>query len=158
MSDRHAHVLPFGAGILDDGQTRFRFWAPAQETVSVAVECGPIVPMARSPDGWFEATAVCPAGTRYRYRLADGTMVPDPASRAQAPDVHDASIVQTDAFRWKHTEWQGRPWTEVVLYEVHAGAAGGFRSLRDDLPRLKDLGVTAIELMPVNDFPGARNW
>jgi malto-oligosyltrehalose trehalohydrolase len=85
-------------------------------------------------------------------------MVPDPASRCQAPDVHDASIVQGDAFRWKHPDWRGRPWTEVVLYEVHVGVGGGFRGVRDDLPRLKDLGVTAIELMPLNDFPGQRNW
>ena len=85
-------------------------------------------------------------------------MVPDPASKGQAPDVHDASVVQTAAFQWKYPDWRGRPWTEVVLYEVHAGVAGGFRGVRDDLPRLKELGVTAIELMPVNDFPGKRNW
>src|SRR3954466_5984378 len=114
--------------------------------------------MQRSSDGWFEATATVPDGTRYRYRLSDGTSVPHPASRCQAPDVHDASVVQTASYPWKHVGWQGRPWTEVVLYEVHVGAAGGFRGVRDDLPRLQALGVTAIELMPVNDFPGQRNW
>jgi maltooligosyltrehalose trehalohydrolase len=148
----------FGAKRLADGAVRFRLWAPAQETVSVAIEPGDLLPMRRSSDGWFEATAMVPDHTRYRYRLSDGSMVPDPASKGQAEDVHDPSIVQTSAFPWKHPDWRGRPWTEVVLYEVHVGAAGGFRGVRDDLPRLKELGVTAIELMPVNDFPGGRNW
>jgi maltooligosyltrehalose trehalohydrolase len=148
----------FGTKRLDDGSVRFRLWAPGQETVSVAIESGGLLPMCRSTDGWFEAIAVVPDGTRYRFRLSDGLMVPDPASRAQAPDVHDASIVRTAPFAWKHPDWLGRPWIETVFYEVHVGAAGGFRSLRDDLPRLKTLGVTAIELMPINDFPGKRNW
>jgi maltooligosyltrehalose trehalohydrolase len=148
----------FGARRLEDGSVKFRLWAPAQETVSVAIESGDLLPMRRSADGWFEARASVPDGTRYRYRLADGLLVPDPASTAQAPDVHDASVVRTGAFVWKHPDWRGRPWTEVVVYEVHAGVAGGFRRIRDDLPRLQALGVTAIELMPVNDFPGKRNW
>jgi maltooligosyltrehalose trehalohydrolase len=159
MSDRHARVLPFGAGILDDGQTRFRFWAPAQETVSVAVEGGPIVPMARSPEGWFEAIAQCPAGTRYRYRLADGTLVPDPASRAQATDVHDPSVViDPTAYGWRNTSWRGRPWRDTVLYELHAGVFGGFRGVIKELATLAALGITAVELMPINDFPGRHNW
>ncbi len=148
----------FGPRREADGTVRFRLWAPAQETVSVAIESGELLPMRRSADGWFEATASVPDGTRYRYRLASGLMVPDPASRCQDPDVHDASVVETGAFRWRHPDWLGRPWTETVLYEVHAGAAGGFNGVRDDLPRLKGLGVTAVELMPVNDFPGKRNW
>jgi malto-oligosyltrehalose trehalohydrolase len=114
--------------------------------------------MQRTSDGWFHATASLPDGTTYRFRLADGVMVPDPASRGQSGDVHDASIVDTGAFPWRHTDWLGRPWTEAIIYEVHAGTAGGFRGIQDDLPRLKSLGVTAIELMPVNDFPGRRNW
>ncbi len=85
-------------------------------------------------------------------------MVPDPASRAQAGDVDGPSVVCSDTFAWQHPDWKGRPWTETVLYEVHAGTAGGFRGIRNDLPRLKQLGITAIELMPVNDFPGKRNW
>jgi maltooligosyltrehalose trehalohydrolase len=148
----------FGATRLDDGSVKFRLWAPAQESVWVAIESRELLPMRRRPDGWFEATADVADGTRYRYRLADGLMVPDPASRRQAPDVHDSSVVETGTFVWKHADWRGRPWTETVLYEVHAGAAGGFRGVREDLPRLKELGVTAIELMPVNDFPGQRNW
>jgi maltooligosyltrehalose trehalohydrolase len=158
MTDPLDSACDFGAKRLPGGEVRFRLWAPAQETVSVALEAGQLLPMRRSANGWFEASAAAEDGTRYRYRLAGGAMVPDPASKVQAPDVHDASVVQTSVFPWKHPDWRGRPWTEVVLYEVHAGAAGGFRALREDLPRLKELGVTAIELMPVNDFPGARNW
>lgn len=148
----------FGAKRLTDGTVRFRLWAPAQQTVSVAIEPGDVVPMRRSADGWFEATASVPDGTRYRYRLADGSLVPDPASTEQAQDVHDASVVGSETFVWKHPDWRGRPWTEVVLYEVHVGAAGGFVGVRNDLLRLKALGVTAIELMPIADFPGKRNW
>jgi maltooligosyltrehalose trehalohydrolase len=148
----------FGAKRQEDGSVRFRLWAPGQETVAVAIEGGELLAMRRSADGWFVASAPVPDGTLYRYRLSDGSMVPDPASTGQAVDVHDASIVQTGAYKWKHSDWQGRPWTEAVIYEVHAGLAGGFRGIREDLPRLKELGVTAIELMPVNDFPGKRNW
>jgi maltooligosyltrehalose trehalohydrolase len=148
----------FGAKRLEDGLIRFRLWAPAQETVSVALESGDLLPMQRSTDGWFEATAPVPDGTQYRYRLSDGQMVPDPASAQQAPDVHDASVVRTAPFAWKHPDWFGRPWTETVLYEVHPGTAGGFQGIRNDLPRLKELGITAVELMPVNDFPGGHNW
>ena len=148
----------FGARRVDDGRVRFRLWAPAQQTVSVALEPGDLIPMQRSNDGWFETTAAVLDGTCYRYRLSDGQMVPDPASRSQPRGVHEASEVKIAPFAWKHQDWRGRRWTETVLYEVHAGTAGGFRGVRDDLPRLKALGVTAIELMPVNAFPGERNW
>lgn len=151
--------MKFGAELLDGGGTRFRLWAPAQEGVSVALENGPVIAMARSPDGWFAAVADCPAGTRYRYRLSDGTLVPDPASRAQANDVSDASVViDPNGYVWRNAGWRGRPWRETVLYELHAGILGGFREVARDFPRLAALGITAIELMPVNDFPGRRNW
>ncbi len=154
-----AGELPFGATHLPDGQTRFRLWAPSQEAVAVAFDDAKLLPMQRAPDGWFEAVAVCPPGTRYRYRLSDGLLVPDPASRFQPDDVHGPSqVVDQHAYRWRNAEWQGRPWHETVVYELHAGVFGGFAGVAQHLPRLRDLGVTAVELMPVNDFPGRRNW
>jgi maltooligosyltrehalose trehalohydrolase len=159
MSDRFARNPPYGANLSPNGHAHFRLWAPAQETVSVALEGAPLLPMERSPDGWFEATVPCAAGARYRYRLADGTLVPDPASRAQAGDVHGPSVViDPRAYAWRNPDWLGRPWRETVLYELHVGTCGGFAGVAKRLPRLKELGITAIELMPINDFPGRRNW
>jgi len=159
MSNSFAADLRFGAQPLPDGRTAFRLWAPGQNAVSLVVEGGPTAAMTTSGDGWFEAIASCNAGSRYRYRLADGMLVPDPASRAQAADVHDASVViDPHAYTWRNSDWQGRPWRETVLYELHVGVLGGFRGVAKDLPRLAALGVTAVELMPINDFPGQRNW
>jgi maltooligosyltrehalose trehalohydrolase len=155
----YAGELSFGATHLPDGQTRFRLWAPSQNAVAVAFDDATLLPMQRSPDGWHEAMALCPPGTRYRYRLSDGRLVPDPASRFQPDDVHGPSqVVNPRAYRWRNAEWRGRPWHETVVYELHAGVLGGFAGVAKHLPRLRDLGVTAVELMPVNDFPGRRNW
>jgi malto-oligosyltrehalose trehalohydrolase len=154
-----ARALPFGATLLADGRTRFRLWAPAQMRVSVEIERGATFAMGRLADGWFEGEAECGAGTKYRYRLQDGLAVPDPAARAQASDVHDPSLViDPRAYQWRNTEWRGRPWEEAVLYELHAGLFGGFAGVQRELGRLAALGITAIELMPINDFPGQRNW
>ncbi len=154
-----ARDLSFGARLIAPDRTRFRLWAPSQQQVAVDIEGQAAVPMARSAEGWFEAEARCGAEARYRYRLDDGLAVPDPAARAQAVDVHDPSlVVDPRAYRWRHPEWRGRPWAETVLYELHAGLLGGFAGVRAALPELARLGVTAVELMPVNDFPGKRNW
>ncbi len=150
--------LSFGAQLIGPGQTRFTLFAPAQDAVSLEIDGQGFFPMHRTRDGTFEMSFACPAGTRYRYRLADGLPVPDPASRAQAMDVHDWSVVvDPTGYEWR-TPWLGRPWQSTVLYELHAGLLGGFRGVEMELPRLAALGVTAIELMPVNDFPGRRNW
>jgi maltooligosyltrehalose trehalohydrolase len=154
-----ARELPFGAALLATDRTRLRLWAPACRQVEVEIEGQRALPMQRDAEGWFEAEANCGAGTRYRYRLDGGLAVPDPASRAQGPDVHDPSIVvDPRAYRWRHPEWRGRPWPQTVLYELHVGALDGFAGVQARLPALAELGVTAVELMPVNDFPGRRNW
>jgi malto-oligosyltrehalose trehalohydrolase len=159
MSNKFSRELPFGATILDDGRVRFRLWAPGQTAVEAVLEGGGTTPMQRTADGWFEAIMRCDPGTRYRYRLADGSLVPDPASRAQADDIHGPSVVvDPGAYQWRNPGWTGRPWHETVLYEVHPGLLGGFSGVARELPRLAELGVTAIELMPINDFPGRRNW
>jgi len=155
----YAHPLPFGATLLPDGQTRFRLWAPSSETVSLELDGQAPLPMQAASGGWHELAVAAPPGTRYRYRLKDGLAVPDPASRLQAPDVHDPSVVVDPAvYDWRYIHWQGRPWHEAVVYEVHAGVMGGFSGIRQRLPELRRLGVTAIEIMPIADFPGGRNW
>lgn len=159
MKTKFARDLPFGASLLPSGATRFRFWAPAQKSVCVEVDGAPPIPMNSVDGGWFEAEAACGAGTSYRYRLENGVSVPDPASRAQAEDVHGPSIVVDPLrYHWRHAGWKGRPWDETVLYELHAGAFGGFAGVQAALPALAELGITAVELMPINDFPGWRNW
>jgi maltooligosyltrehalose trehalohydrolase len=145
--------------MLDAQHTRFALWAPDAFYVSVELENGKSIAMLPQADGWFETEVKCPAGTRYRYNI-DGEMdVPDPASRAQASDVHGWSLVVDPlAYTWRHANWQGRPWHEAVIYEVHVGAMGGYAEVEKHLPRLAELGVTAIELMPLAQFPGERNW
>ena len=113
--------LPFGATLLGADRARFRLWAPVRESVSVEID-GKSWPMQRRPGGWFEAEVACGAGAQYRYRLGPDLAVPDPASRAQADDIHGPSlVVDPRAYRWRHPEWRGRPWHEAVLYELHAG-------------------------------------
>jgi maltooligosyltrehalose trehalohydrolase len=159
MTAAFVRPLPFGATLIGDGRTRFRLWGPAQRAVAVDVEGRGPVPMTRSDDGWFTVETECGAGARYRYRLNDGLLVPDPAARAQADDVHGPSVVvDPTAYRWRNTGWRGRPWQEAVIYELHAGVFGGFRGVERELARLAALGITAVELMPVAAFPGRRNW
>ncbi|NML31573.1 malto-oligosyltrehalose trehalohydrolase [Paraburkholderia antibiotica] len=162
----HAHCLPFSAQLLGASggkpRTRFRFWAPSCQRVQVALENGPahgVHDMTPTGNGWFEASVDSGAGTLYRFRLDDGQLVPDPASRFQPQDVHGPSeVIDPRAYRWEHTDWHGRPWEETVLYELHVGALGGYAGVQQRLPALAALGVTAIELMPLNDFPGRHNW
>jgi isoamylase len=151
--------LPFGATLLEKNRTRFRLWAPQQAQMSVEIGERERIPMQRREGGWFEVAAACGAGASYRYVLDSGLRVPDPAARAQARDVHDASVViDPRAYHWRCSDWRGRPWPEAVLYELHAGLCGGFAGVACELDRLSELGITAIELMPINDFPGERNW
>jgi malto-oligosyltrehalose trehalohydrolase len=152
--------MPFGAKPLGEGRTRFRLWAPDVETVSIECDTGHTSTMRALDDGWFECICPAEAGTGYRFRVNQSLAVPDPASRRQrGGDVHGYSVV-TDPldYEWRHTEWQGRPWRETVLYELHVGALGGFHGVEMVLPHLASLGVTAVELMPIAQFPGQRNW
>ena len=152
-------ALTFGATVLDANRTRFRLWAPALREVGLEIEGRPALAMMARGDGWFEIEAACGPGARYCYRLPNGLAVPDPASRAQADDVHGPSlVVDPDRYLWRNTGWRGRPWRDCVLYELHAGLFGGFDGVKAALPRLAELGVTAVELMPVSDFSGTRNW
>lgn len=166
---RFHYRLPFGAEYLGQGRTRFRLWAPQAKTAAVELAGqGPgyrRVPMQAGPDddGWFEVETDCEAHSQYRYALmsqTDGELhVQDPASRCQAGDVHaDSVVIDASAYAWQTPDWRGRPWHETVLYELHVGALGGFAGVMQRLPELAELGVTAVELMPVAEFPGAYNW
>lgn len=149
----------FGATARGDGQTCFRIWAPTPPDLRLLIDGAEPIAMQDDGDGWRVATATAAAGARYQYQLPDGLTIPDPAARAQAADVHGASVVVgPDSYCWRNTAWRGRPFHEAVIYELHAGALGGFNGIREKLPELQALGITAIELMPVADFPGARNW
>lgn len=160
MNGRFVHAMPYGARPLSDGSTRFRLWAPDLESVTLECEDGHAAVMRALDDGWFEC--ICPrgAGCAYRFRLGDDLAVPDPASRQQQHgDVHGYSVVvDPAAYPWRNDSWQGRPWHETVLYELHVGALGGFAGVQAMLPHLAELGVTAVELMPIAEFAGSRNW
>ena len=160
---RRVHRMPFGAETLSSGGTRFRLWAPAVPAVTLCLDGGPAHTMIPIGGGWFEVTAAeARPGSRYRFRLPDGVLVPDPASRHQPEDVHGPSeVVDPEAFDWTDAGWRGRPFEEAVFYELHVGAfapAGTFDGVATQLDRLARLGVTAIELMPLAEMPGRRGW
>jgi maltooligosyltrehalose trehalohydrolase len=163
---KRRHNMPFGAEYRDDGTVRFRLWALAARQVELCLAASNSaagLSLARSDDGWFElVTDAAKPGTRYRFRIDGGQYVPDPASRFQPEDVHGPSeVIDPTTFDWKGAPWRGRRWEEAVIYELHVGAftpAGTFSAVRERLDYLADLGITAIELMPVADFPGRRNW
>lgn len=160
-----SHRMPFGAEVEPDGRVRFRIWSPAAREVTLYLEgARPSSPaLAPTHDGWFEITTDQAAvGSKYSFEIDGGTKVADPASRFQPADVHGPSeIVNPAAFDWTDSEWHGRPWEDAVIYELHVGTftpEGTFRSVEAKLEYLRELGVTAIELMPLADFPGSRNW
>jgi malto-oligosyltrehalose trehalohydrolase len=163
---KRRHRMPFGAQAGDHGTTRFRLWAPGARNVEIELGTGGAVSrhgMSAEPDGWHEIVIPdSPAGTRYCYRVEGGLKVPDPASRCNPDDVHAPSmVVDPETFEWSDAAWQGRPWEEAVIYELHVGTLtpeGTFAAVIGKLDHLTSLGVTALEIMPVADFPGRRNW
>ena len=149
----------FGAIPISQSRARFALWAPGCDKVTLELEGQAPIAMQRDQAGTFTVKAECRPGARYKFRVSDDLAVPDPVSRLQAGDVHDASVVvDAKEFAWRHPDWRGRPWHEAVILELHPGAAGGFKGIKADLPRLQALGVTAVELMPIADFPGRHNW
>jgi maltooligosyltrehalose trehalohydrolase len=165
MTTRY-HRMPFGAELAGKGSVRFRLWAPAARRIELCLAQGGaerLVDMPHLEAGWYQlVTREARVGDRYRFRIDGDLRVPDPASRYQPEDVHGPSeIIDPRAFEWQDQDWQGRPWEETVLYELHPGTfspQGDFRGIEERLDFLRDIGVTAVELMPVADFPGQRNW
>jgi len=164
MTAHFSHAMPFGAQLREDGHVRFRLWAPSEQRVALVLEEGDErLPMQPAGGGFFElVTDRAQAGSRYRFELADGLRVPDPASRWQPADVSGPSVVvDPHSYAWRTADWRGRPWHETVLYELHVGTfseEGTFEGVRRRLDHLVSLGVTAVELMPLSDFAGRRGW
>ena len=152
----------WGAEYVANDAVRFRLWAPGQQSVSLRL-AGQDTQMSPAEDGWFEllSTGVAP-GSEYNFVLADGTVVPDPASRAQKDEVNGPSLVVDPAhYVWQHQDWKGRAWEESVVYELHIGTftpAGTFQAAIEKLPYLAELGITMIEVLPVSQFGGNRGW
>jgi maltooligosyltrehalose trehalohydrolase len=153
-----------GANRLPHGSWQFVLWAPQSRSVAVRLpDSERTIPMESLGQGYHQVVVEdISSGTRYCYRLEDGRELPDPASRFQPLGVHGPSqLVDTSAFRWTDHNWKGRPLEGSVLYELHVGTytrEGTFDAVIAYLPHLAELGVTSIEIMPVAQFPGARNW
>jgi len=166
-SEGHSvHLMPFGARVLPDARVQFRLWAPAAYKVELCLQGNApetCLQMAAESDGWYGIISeLAAADVYYQYRINGETYVPDPASRFQPQDVEGPSqVIDPQVWQWQDSEWRGRPWEETVFYEIHVGAftpKGSFSGVKDRLDYLVDLGVTAIQLMPIADFPGRRNW
>ena len=150
----------FGARLTNDGAS-FRLWAPAAKRVDLLLDKPH--KLTRGDNGWFSADiAGVKAGARYKFRIDDEIDVPDPASAFQPDDVSGASeLIDHDAYPWRATGWRGRPWQETVLLETHVGTftpEGSYRAMIGKLDDLVATGITALELMPLADFAGRRNW
>jgi malto-oligosyltrehalose trehalohydrolase len=159
--------MPFGAQVLPGGRVRFRLWAPAARRVALMLESpsgvGRTLPLEKGGGGWVDFTTdEAHAGSRYRFSLDGETLIPDPASRCNPQGVHGPSeVVDPEAFEWTDGDWRPPPWREAVVYELHVGTftpEGTFAGVAHKLEHLQRLGVTAIELMPIAEFPGSRGW
>ncbi|WP_404541985.1 malto-oligosyltrehalose trehalohydrolase [Bradyrhizobium sp. USDA 223] len=150
-----------GPQIVDHGVS-FNLWAPTARSVELLEIGQPPRKMPRDADGWYQLLSqTARAGTRYQFRINQDLVVPDPASCFQPDDVGAPSeVVDTAALR-DPVLYPGRPWAEAVIYELHVGTfseEGTYAGVEKKLPYLRDLGITAIELMPLNDVPGRHNW
>jgi malto-oligosyltrehalose trehalohydrolase len=148
----------FGPEVSDQGVT-FRLWAPAARQVSLVLDAPVDMP---KHDGWFELhVPQAKAGARYRFKIDGDLEIPDPASQFQPQDVHGASEVVDHRYAWKAADWRGLPWEQAVFLEAHVGtftSQGTYRAMMERLDHLADTGITALELMPLADFPGRWNW
>jgi maltooligosyltrehalose trehalohydrolase len=157
--------LPIGATVESEA-VAFRVWSPGSRSVAVIIAGDGMEAehsLESEGNGYFAGRVPdVRAGARYRYRIDGAETYPDPASRYQPEGVHGPSeVVDPDAFEWTDQGWGGRALEEIVLYEIHVGAftpGGTFDAAAERLGELADLGVTAIEVMPIANFPGRRNW
>jgi maltooligosyltrehalose trehalohydrolase len=156
--------FPIGAEIAGNGQTHFRVWAPKAHELDVALETGgepAFHRLHREEGGYFSGEAPAAAGALYRYRL-DGELYPDLASRFQPEGpLGPSQVIDPTAFRWTDAKWPGLSRNGQVMYEMHIGTFtpdGKWKAAARELPELARLGITCIEMMPVNDFTGPYGW
>jgi maltooligosyltrehalose trehalohydrolase len=157
--------MKIGANYLGNNQCEFTVWAPTLKQVAVQITSPDkrLLPMQQSAAGYWQTTATdIPPGTLYTYQLESKNNWPDPASKYQPQGVHCPSqVIDENAFTWTDTDWQGVAIAETIIYELHVGTftqAGTFEAIIPQLNQLKKLGINAIEIMPVAQFPGERNW
>ena len=151
--------LLHGPTFLGSGRVQFSIWAPDVDRVTLQLLHTEPLPLSSIGGGWHQVEALASTGDTYSFLLPDGRKIPDPASRLQADDVHsDSVLVDPTTFSRKEDNWINRPWHEAVVYELHVGLAGGFKAAQSRLKQLASIGFTAVQLMPIADFPGKRNW
>jgi maltooligosyltrehalose trehalohydrolase len=160
MNERQFGTRRFGARLTAEGAS-FRLWAPAAKRVDLVLDKPHT--LRRGGDGWFSADLPgVKAGARYKFRIDDEIEVPDPASAFQPEDIFGPSeVIDHSSYRWRASDWRGRPWQETVLIETHVGTftpEGSYRAMIGKLDHLAATGITALELMPLADFAGQRNW
>jgi maltooligosyltrehalose trehalohydrolase len=150
-----------GPGLTAHGVV-FNLWAPSANVVDLLEDNRPPRRIPKDAHGWYQILSVTAhRGTRYQFRINEELVVPDPASRFQPDDVGGRSEVIDRAALADGSPYRGRPWAETVIYELHVGTfsqEGTYAGVEKKLGYLKSIGITAIELMPLNDIPGNRNW
>ncbi|MGK7872804.1 MAG: malto-oligosyltrehalose trehalohydrolase [Xenococcaceae cyanobacterium] len=157
--------MKIGAAYFSKGHCEFTVWAPLLQKVAVQIIAPEkrLIPMEKYGRGYWQTTATDIApGTLYLYQLEGATTHPDPASHSQPQGVHAPSqVVDHSAFTWKDADWAGIPLEDLIAYELHVGTftpEGTFEAIIPRISQLRELGINAIELMPVAQFPGERNW
>lgn len=153
-----------GAEYLDNGECLFRVWSPFAEKVQVVLkERKEPIAMVKDNHGYWQSTLTnIGPGTNYKFRLDEEDEYPDPASRSQPDGVHSWSkVIDPSAYLWKDSNFEGRDLKDMIIYELHVGTftpEGTFTAIIDYLDHLEELGVNTLELMPIAQFPGSRNW
>ena len=152
-----------GLNIDEQGNTAIHVWAPFTEGAALVLNGTKKISLQKTASGyWHGVSKEIRPGDRYRFELGDGKHYPDPASLSQPEGVHGPSeVIRLNGFDWSDVTWKNPPLSSYIFYELHTGTftpQGNFAGLEEKLDYLKDLGITAIELMPVAQFPGTRNW
>jgi maltooligosyltrehalose trehalohydrolase len=157
--------MQIGARYLGDGHCEFTVWSPSAETLGVKIVAPNerLIPMKKEERNYWRVTVdEVEPGILYYYQIDDGPPRPDPASCFQPQGVHNPSqVIDHGSFTWTDGDWRGVPLEELLIYELHVGTftpEGTFDAIIPRLPELRELGITAVELMPVAQFPGERNW